>query len=201
MTINARVTYRQRQAQETRDRIASAARGLFADRGYPATSIEAIADAAGIPVPTIYSAFGSKRAILEAIRRFWIADSDVEDLYVQAIALQGSRGRLRMAAHWTRRQFELGHDVIVMYQEAARTDPRVAVAWAEALVGRERALVLLVTSLEGDLRPGLGTSHALDILLTSTLPETYRSLIDRGWSGDEFEQWLGDLLVWELLGP
>jgi AcrR family transcriptional regulator len=200
MTAKTRVTYRQRQAQSTRDRIASTARRLFADRGYPATTIEAIADAAGIPVQTIYSSFGSKRAILEAIRRFWVADSDEEELYLQAITLHAPRSRLRMAAHWTRRQFELGFDVIVMYQEAARNDPRVAAVWREAQAGRERALALLVASLEGDLRPGLGTSHALDLLMASTLPETYRTLADRGWSADAFEEWLSDLLVWELLG-
>ena len=70
-------THRQRQAQATREAVAGAARRLFADQGYSTTSIEAISEAAEIPVPTIYSAFGNKPAILEEGRRLWIAGTDV----------------------------------------------------------------------------------------------------------------------------
>ena len=46
-------TYRQRQALQTRDRIADAARLLFARDGYSATSIDAIATEAGVAVRTV----------------------------------------------------------------------------------------------------------------------------------------------------
>ena len=51
----------------TKQQVASAARGLFAAHGYVGTTIAAIADAADIPEPTIYSAFGTKAKILQAI--------------------------------------------------------------------------------------------------------------------------------------
>src|ERR1700730_12204147 len=50
--------------QATRRRIRDAARRLFVERGYVATTIEAIAGEAGVAVPTVYLAFGTKRALL-----------------------------------------------------------------------------------------------------------------------------------------
>jgi AcrR family transcriptional regulator len=201
MAAKGATSHRQRQAQLTRDVIAVTARRLFAERGYVATTIQAISAAAEIPVPTIYSALGNKPAILEEIRRSWIAQSDVEELHRQALSTLEPRVRLRLAAHWTRRQFELGHDVIAIYQEAARVDTRAAPVWRRALAGREAALDQLIQSLKGHLRPRLKPAAALDIYIVCTLPEAYRRLVlDRGWSPDQYEEWLAGLLVRELLG-
>lgn len=193
------VPYRQRQAQATRRAIASAARALFAERGYDATTIEAISAACGIPVPTIYSALGSKPAILEEARRAWIEEAGVASLYEEAMRLQDGADQLRMAAHWTRRQFESGIDVITAYQEAARSDPRAARVWREALAGRERAVRELVVSLGPGLRPGVTVERGLDLYIALTLPEMYRTLADRGWAPDDYELWLGPRLAGELL--
>src|SRR6202048_3214175 len=57
-------TPRRPKAQATRRRILDAARRLFVERGYVATTIEAIAGEAGVAVPTVYLAFGTKRALL-----------------------------------------------------------------------------------------------------------------------------------------
>jgi AcrR family transcriptional regulator len=52
--------------QATRLRVVGAAQRLFTGHGYPATTIEAIAEAADVPLPTLYRLFGSKRALLTA---------------------------------------------------------------------------------------------------------------------------------------
>jgi AcrR family transcriptional regulator len=193
-------TYRQRQAQATRETVARAARRLFAEQGYTATTIEAISGAAEIPVPTIYSAFGNKPAILEEVRRLWIAGADVENLHRQALATPEVEKRLRLAAHWTRRQFELGYEVIAMYQEAARTDPRVAAVWRQVMSRREAAVSEMLGSLTGRLRRGLKVRQALDLYVAWTLPEVYRTLVlERGWSRSRYENWLAELLIREFL--
>ena len=182
--------------------MAAAARSLFAAHGYVATSIQAISDKSQIPVPTIYSAFGAKPAILEEVRRNWIQESQVENLYREAMTLALPRERLRRAAHWTRKQFELGHDVIAVYQEAARADGRVARTWQQALHVREAAVAELIASCKSDLRPRLSRKDALDIYVACTLPEAYRTLvIERGWSAGRYEAWLAGVLVDQLLGP
>jgi AcrR family transcriptional regulator len=199
--VIVKTSYRQRQAQETRRAVAHAARRLFATRGYVTTTVEAISASADIPIPTIYSAFGNKPAILEEIRRLWIAESEVEDLYRKAQLMSDPEQRLRLAAHWTRRQMELGYEVIAMYIEAARADARVAKVWRRVLSGREAAVRRLLEPLAGTLRSETTLAQALDIYVAATLPEVYRSFVlERGWSPDRYEAWLGDLLVSQLTG-
>src|SRR6516165_1657464 len=60
-------TRRQAQVQATRQRIIEAAKGLFIDRGYPATTLEAIAAAADTSLPTLYRLFSSKPALLKLV--------------------------------------------------------------------------------------------------------------------------------------
>ena len=60
-------TRRQAQAAETQRQIVEAARGLFTERGYAGTTIEAIASGAGVAAETVYAGFGSKRAVLQRL--------------------------------------------------------------------------------------------------------------------------------------
>lgn len=181
-------------------RVAAAARRLFARRGYTATTIEAIAAESKVPVQTIYSAFGAKPAILEEIRRLWILDTEVAELHAAAMRLRDPRARLARAAHWSRRQFELGHDVITVHQEAARFDHRVAQGWHAALAGRDAAIVALIRPLSAALRPGLSVRGAADLYVALTLPEIYRTLVlERQWSLRRYEVWLAGALTGELL--
>ena len=180
--------------------MARTARRLFAANGYAATSIGGISAAADIPVQTIYSAFGNKPAILEEIRRLWITQSAVEELHRQALATADARESLRLAARWTRRQMELGADVISTYQEASRSDPRIAATWRHVLLSREAAIRKLLVSIAPQCRRGLKPAQALDVYITCTLPEIYRTLVtERGWSPHGYETWLSDLLIRELL--
>ncbi len=60
---------RERQKLSRRRRIVTAARRLFARRGYGATAIEDVAAAAGLAVGTVYNYFPSKGDLLAAIIR------------------------------------------------------------------------------------------------------------------------------------
>lgn len=52
---------------ETRDRILDAATELFLGQGYGTTSLDQVAAKAGVTKPTVYSHFGSKDGLLEAM--------------------------------------------------------------------------------------------------------------------------------------
>src|ERR1700757_206927 len=56
--------HRKLLAGRTREQILATARSLFSAQGYGRTSIEEIAAAAGVAVPTVYTTCGGKRAIL-----------------------------------------------------------------------------------------------------------------------------------------
>src|SRR4051794_7237645 len=62
--VAARPGLRERKKQQTRDRIAHVALGLFAQRGYEQTTLAEIADAADVSTRTIFSYFESKEDIL-----------------------------------------------------------------------------------------------------------------------------------------
>src|ERR1051325_9451967 len=58
---------RKRRAEHTRERILDAARTLIARKGFAEATFESIAAQAGVAVPTVYAAFGSKSGIMQAL--------------------------------------------------------------------------------------------------------------------------------------
>lgn len=184
----------------TKAQIAAAARGLFAAHGYVATTIAAIAEAADIPAPTIYSAFGSKAKILRSIAWGVTATLDIDASHEEAVAQPDPADGLRLAARIQRRQYELMYDVIAIYQEAARTDPDIAGDLQTIMANRERAFRRHVESIAGHLGPDVTVDEGVDRYLALVLPEVYRTLVlERGWSIDRYETWLADTLLQQLL--
>jgi AcrR family transcriptional regulator len=55
------------KGQATRERLVRSARGLFGKRGYEATSIEAVLEAAGVRRGSLYHHFPSKEALFDAV--------------------------------------------------------------------------------------------------------------------------------------
>ena len=60
-------TTRVQRGLATRQQLVAAATELFAERGYEATSIEAVLDAAGVSRGALYHHFEDKRALFEAV--------------------------------------------------------------------------------------------------------------------------------------
>src|SRR3712207_5459765 len=69
---------RARQARETRRRIVEAAALLFVRDGYSVTSIGAIAEEAGVAVPTVYASLRSKANVLRAVVDLTVRGDDEE---------------------------------------------------------------------------------------------------------------------------
>src|SRR5689334_15922947 len=67
---------RQAQARQTRLQIAEAARALFLERGYAGTTVESIAEKAGVASETIYATFKNKRNILSFVFDIAIGGDD-----------------------------------------------------------------------------------------------------------------------------
>ncbi|ACU74620.1 transcriptional regulator, TetR family [Catenulispora acidiphila DSM 44928] len=194
-------THRQRQALATKEQIAAAGRKLFAERGYVATTITAISEAADIPVPTIYSAFGNKAAILKDITQRAVAPLDVKGRYEQVVADPDPVSGLRRAAQMQREQFETMYDVMTVTMEAVRTDPEIAEMLRGIMASRERAYRAHLETVAAHLAPAMTVDEGVDVYVTLVLPEIYHSLVvERGWSPDRYETWLGDNLIRQLLG-
>ena len=194
------IGHRQRQAQATRQQIGQAARRLFAERGYVATTISAISEAADIPAQTIYSSLGSKAAILQQIAAAAVGELDVDRHHADAIDDPDPASGLQTVAALQRRQYEAMYDVISIFVEAARIDPQIAAATAVIQQNRERGFRRHMAAIAPFLRPGLTIDAAVDRYLAMVLPEIYRTLvIERAWAPEDYEKWLSKTLVHQLL--
>ena len=196
----------------TRRRIADAALDLFSTRGYAATSLQTIADAAGLHVQTIYQTYGSKPAVLAAACELARAGDDddpetppTEWPWVQALMVETDPARqiAGFAAHIRTTAPKAG-PLVAEIRSAARSDADLANFLAHAEAGRYLGPSGIASLLaeNGALRAGLRPARAADTMYAVASYEGYELLVnERGWSEDEYEQWLAATLCDLLLEP
>jgi len=177
-----------------------AARRLFLERGYAATTIPEIAATAGVAVPTIYWAFGSKRAIVGEIRQAWFEAAQTATRLRDVLAVDEPGARLDAYATFMANQWMTGAEALAIQQDAMRADPDIAAEIAAVLAERAERLKAVVVPLAACLRAPLTVETAHDLLLGLSLLELYRELRGRGWSDDQYRMWLGEILREQLLG-
>jgi AcrR family transcriptional regulator len=199
--VGARLSLRAERAQVTHRRIVAAARSLFAERGYGATTLEAIAAEAGVAVQTVYAIFRSKSGILRALRESVLRQPEAEALFERAISEPAAAVRLELFAASIRNRWEHGHDIVAIDMEAGRTEPAIRQESVRVVAVRRKGLALLAKSMRGQLAPGIDVASASAILDALTLPEVYRELVSvHGWKAGQFEVWLAEVLKQQLLG-
>lgn len=198
--VKTDLTHRQRQALETRRLIVAAAKALFLEQGYAATTIEAVAQRAGVAGSTVYAAFKNKRGLLTALRETWHQTSQVRDLYAAAGQQEHPAGRLEGFAHATRRQWETGAAMIVIYTGAAAADPEAAAELRAALEGRRRNVAAWLAGSVPLFRSDLTAAQVNAIYLALTRSELYQELVEVwGWTPEAYEHWLAGVLKQQLL--
>ena len=199
---------RARRALETRRRIRTAARDLFVEKGYGATTIQQIAAKADVAWQTVYSVFGTKAAILSEVFDVTLSGDDApipmaQRLFVQKVA--------DAADPWDKAQILAAHfrettarsaDIQTVIEAAATTDADIAELWNKLLDQLIRGMTMAVTALrkQNALRADLTIKQAADRLWWYAGPWAYRGLVDtRGWSLTEFETWLAETLYTQLM--
>jgi AcrR family transcriptional regulator len=196
-----RIPYRTLQALETKRRIAQAARRVFAENGYAASSLERVAREAGVAPRTVYASFGAKKPILAAICDEWLAESEVGEFAQKMGDEPDPRRRLALIAQLNRRQWEAGQDVVPMLEAAAASDADVATMLAGWKERRADMLRGAVKAIRPHLRKGLTWQVAAASVRGLSAPELYSELV-RGekWAPGRYEAWLSEVLVTLLLG-
>jgi AcrR family transcriptional regulator len=192
---------RQRQADQTRGAIANAARALFLERGYAGATIEAIAAAAGVAPQTVTAVFGNKRSLLAEVLVRHARDAEYERLTHEARGVSG-RDQLRVVARITRRMYERTAEDFELLRGASGVAPELAqlVATLEDSKRERQAVVAEQLATRGELRKGLSTRQAGDIIFALTGHELYHTLVERqGWRPSRYETWLAELLGQSLL--
>jgi AcrR family transcriptional regulator len=199
---------RQEQARRTRRVMLEAAHGLFLERGYSATTMPAVAEAAGVSVQSVYKAFGNKAALLKAVFDVAMAGDDEPVPMLRRAAL----GRVRDEPD-PRRKLELYGQFVaevtprhvpvqLLAKAAAATDPEAAGVWEQLQDERLQGLAVFARALhdEGHLRPDVPVEEARDLLWACNSPETYDLLVlQRGWTPQRYGRWVADTLTAALL--
>ena len=189
-------------ASVTRQTILRAARELFRERGYRATTAKALAEHAGVAIQTIYSTFGSKAGVAEALGELAMAESGVGELARRLPTVRDPVEAIELIVAFRRRLREDAGETIATMREGAVIEPALRAAWEDGRRQRRQGQVALMRRLEegGALAPGLTASRAADIAGALTADEVADVLVDQGgWSYDEYESWLVESLKRLLL--
>ena len=199
---------RRQQAAATRSQILDAAEGLFERDGYVQTSVSTVAAAAGVTGRTIYLAFGSKSGLLRALWNVRLRGDECEEAvgerswFLTVIDEPDPERALRLNVRNAKLVRERVGRLLDVIRDAAVSDPDVAELWSR--IQREfydnQQTVVATLHRRRALRPGLGVKRAADLLWTLNHPDVYRLLVvERGWSPDQHERWLVDVLRAQLV--
>jgi AcrR family transcriptional regulator len=194
-------TSRRQQADQTRDRILEAARRVISQNGFADATFEAIAAEAGVAAPTVYAAYGSKSGILQALMTRAAFNTTYENVVREALESDDPVTRLRFAARIARGIFDSLRSEAEVLRGATAIAPDF-IRERERIRYERQEGVVQVLDQKGALRTGLTVSMARDILWTLTSYDIYRRLVvERRWTADQYERWLGDTLIATLTGP
>lgn len=194
--------HRRRQAAETRRAVVEAATRLFGERGWAATGMRDVARAAEVSVETVYANYRSKTELLmAAIDLAVVGDAEPVALAdrpeFHALG-QGSRAaRLRAAAALLTDIHRRTAGVNLALREAASSDPQLDALMREREQGRRTNVeqgMALITGGQVDPRTCDAIWAVVDV-------GVYRMLVDlRGWSPQEYGDWIADVLSRLLRG-
>jgi AcrR family transcriptional regulator len=199
---------RREQAAETRLTILRAAQALFERDGYAATSMAAIATAAGVSLKTVYLGFETKSGLLRALWHLLLrGEQDSipvgEQPWYRAVLEESDPERqLRLNMRNSLVVKTRAGAILEVIRAAAPADSDIGALWARIeseFHDNQRAIVQSIAD-RGALAAGLDVAVATDILWALNHPSLYSLLVrERGWPPERYERWLGDLLCTQLL--
>lgn len=196
-------TRRQAQANQTRRLIVEAARALFDQRGYASTTIEAIAQEAGVAAETVYAAFGSKQAILRRLFEVTLVGDDEPVPLLERPDIQANlqstdpRAMIRRFAQDMFNIMTRMSPIFLLMRTTAKSDPEIAAMLDRVYHDRMGGMGMFVNrlrqiaSVRGDQMPNQVTATVWAV----SSAEVFDLLVRvQGWSEEQYVNWLSDTL-------
>jgi AcrR family transcriptional regulator len=195
-------------ARLTRRRIVGAARELFEARGYAGTTIDAVAEAAGVSRRTVFLSVGSKEELLKTAWD-WAVVGDDEPVPMaerpHVLAMQQVTDPGVLVRLWVDQVLGVADRLApleVVLNRAVDGHPEAAALRARIDVERQGGARMFVSHLAGvgGLREGLSVDEAVDmcwILMNPLLQARLRT--ERGWTRGAVEDWLVRMTAASLL--
>jgi len=206
-TRSYRSPQRREHAAATRLAVLAAARDLFQDKGYAATTVADVARRAGVSVDTVYASVGRKPELVLAVIDTVLGGGDQpvpaeQRDYVRAIRAEPTaRGKIEVYAAAVARLVPRTAPLQEALRKAGDTDAACARTWRR-LVNRRAANMLLFASdlrSTGDLRADLTDQEVADIVWSTNAAEYWLLLDQRGWTPARYEALLVDVWSGTLL--
>jgi AcrR family transcriptional regulator len=187
------------RVRENEERIVRAAHELFARDGYQATTLTAVADAAGVAHRTVYVRFGTKAALLKRVIDVALvgdlAPIDVvsREWYRTATTAPTLEERIAALARGSARLMASAADVIAVAREAEPGEPLLAAA-AHAGRAATRDVIRAFWTRAGDdglLPPECDLAWLADTTSVLAHAETYLLMRETlQMTPGEYEKWL-----------
>jgi AcrR family transcriptional regulator len=193
---------RQAQARETRRSILDAGLELFVAGGYTATTIQAVAERAGVAFQTVYAVFGSKRELLRQVLESTVTGDDepvpiTERPEAQALAAEpDARRRAELDAALSRSIIERVAPIVRVAEEAAASDPELAAMMEAVKAARREEMIASARILGGPEGLRGDPEEAAATLYVLYSPQVAKMLMgDYGWSPERYEKWLAQMIL------
>lgn len=193
---------RDAQAAQTKSLILKAAKKLFQEEGFDRVTINMLAQAAEVSMPTIYALFKSKRGVLQCLIDDALPPDRFAELVEDSMQERSPKRRLLVTAKLARRIYDAEKGVMDILRGASVVAPEFKELEQEREKRRYERQGEYVKKMmqEKCLAKGLTLKKGRDILWTLTGRDLYRMCVmERGWTSDEYEEWLAQLLVKSLL--
>jgi AcrR family transcriptional regulator len=197
---------RQEKAAATRRRMLDAAYELFCSDGYRTTTMEAIAERAGVAVQTLYFTFHTKDELFQAVHeRTVLGDENLpppmQPWYLAAVAAGDVDEAVR---HICRGVLSISRRVAPMIPafHAVAGDP-AGVVWDRSQQLRYDGMADLVAVLakKAPLGRNVTKDHAADVLYLLLGPDLYWTMVlGRGWTERQLASWTERVILHDLFG-
>ncbi len=200
---------RRAAAERRRLEVLAAARDLFTEGGYAGTSVQAVAERAGVSLDTVYATVGRKPQLLLAVHDMALAEGPDpvaagQRDYVRAVQeAPTAEAKIRTYAAAMGRVLPRTVPIMRALREAGATEPECAAQHDAISERRAAGMRQLVAGLRatGELRPDLSDDDAADLVWSLNSPEWFGLVTSRGRTPEQYAELLADVLVHTLLAP
>ena len=202
---------RDSQARQTRRQIVAAAGRLYAEQGFAATTIDAIAAEAGVSRKTVFTSVGGKVALLKLAYDYALAGDDepvpmIEREGLQAIMAEPDpQEQMRMFAEFVTGMGERISALWLALRGAAEVDEEARelyTRWDRQRHDGMHSGPVHDLLAKDAVRPDINPDEAAAILWVLTDPALYhRLVVEAGWARDRFRAWLFEAFQTQILAP
>jgi AcrR family transcriptional regulator len=195
---------RDEYAEATWRAVVAAARELFRESGYSATTVQQIARRARVSPATVYAQCGGKQGLLKTLMDAWTAGPLVGQIIQECAAADTAADKLGALADGYVTLYDASSDIIRIVTDAAGAAPGAAEFLETANARHLEALVVIVADIRatGDLKDDVSDEDAARIIYYHFRFDQFALLADTfGWGRERARDWIRGRVESALLEP